>query len=103
MNHWEKLSKKYPAIEKDVAGSLGDAHSAPTPLSDMVNNPAHYQGAIECIDAIEASMTKEAFAGHCKACVIKYVWRYQQKGGVESLEKAEWYLSRLITTEKSRL
>ena len=67
------------------------------PESDPVNHPAHYtQGGIECIEAIEASMSKEAFAGYLKGNMLKYVWRYQHKGGVEDLRKAQWYLNRLI-------
>tara|TARA_R110000772_G_scaffold41809_2_gene97614 strand:- start:414 stop:794 length:381 start_codon:yes stop_codon:yes gene_type:complete len=67
-------------------------------MTDFVNHPPHYQGSIECIDAIEASMSAEAFKGALKANVIKYVWRYEGKGGVESLQKAQWYLNRLIVT-----
>ena len=67
-------------------------------MTDFVNHPPHYQGTIECIDAIEASMSAEAFKGSLKANVMKYVWRYETKGGVESLQKAQWYLNRLIST-----
>jgi hypothetical protein len=63
---------------------------------DKVNKPAHYQGSIECIDAIESAMTKEAFRGYLKGNIIKYVWRYDRKNGVEDLEKAQWYLNKLI-------
>jgi hypothetical protein len=59
-------------------------------------NPPHYQrGAVECIDAIRASMTDLEFRGFLKGNVIKYVWRYDQKGGAESLAKAMWYLELL--------
>jgi len=62
-------------------------------------NPAHYtSGSIECIDAIEASMEPRAFKGFLKGNIQKYVWRYETKGGVESLQKAQWYLNRLIVT-----
>ena len=71
-------------------------------MTDFVNHPPHYQGAIECIDAIEASMSAEAFKGSLKANVIKYVWRYETKGGVESLQKAQWYLNRLIVTIEAK-
>jgi hypothetical protein len=68
-------------------------------MHDPVNSPAHYaSGSIECIDAIEASMSPEAFKGFLKGNVQKYVWRYEAKGGVESLQKAQWYLNRLIAT-----
>ena len=62
-----------------------------------VNHPSHYtQGEIECIDAIKASMTHEEFIGYLKGNVIKYVWRYRQKGKPsEDLAKAQWYLTRL--------
>jgi|TARA_R100001377_G_scaffold18628_2_gene9635 hypothetical protein len=64
---------------------------------DMVNKPPHYnQGGIECIDAIEESMSKDAFAGYCKGNAIKYMWRYEYKNKVEDLKKAQWYLAKLI-------
>ena len=60
-------------------------------------NPAHYQkGGVECIEAIEASMSKEAFKGFLKGNSIKYIYRYENKNGAEDLKKAEWYLLRLI-------
>jgi hypothetical protein len=59
-------------------------------------NPTHYKGTIECIDAIESTMTKEAFRGYLKGNVLKYMWRYEKKNGVEDLQKADWYLKRLI-------
>lgn len=66
---------------------------------DNVNHPSHYtQGEIECIDAIEASMTHQAFLGYCKGNAMKYLWRYENKGGGESLEKARWYINRMIRT-----
>jgi hypothetical protein len=65
--------------------------------NDNVNSPPHYNnGDIECIDAIKASMTQSAFLGYCKGNVQKYMWRYEHKGGVESLKKAQWYLNKMI-------
>ena len=64
---------------------------------DPVNKPAHYnQGGIECINAIQASMTDDQFAAYCKGNVMKYLWRYEQKNQEQDLRKAEWYLQRLI-------
>jgi hypothetical protein len=73
-------------------------------VKDNVNHPSHYtQGAIECIDAI-AEATKGLFGieAVCTANIIKYVWRWKFKNGVEDLEKAEWYLKRLIKEAKSK-
>uniref|UniRef100_A0AAU7VHB8 DUF3310 domain-containing protein n=1 Tax=Escherichia phage vB_EcoS_P1338 TaxID=3161150 RepID=A0AAU7VHB8_9CAUD len=64
---------------------------------DMVNQPTHYtSGGIECLDAIRASMTEEAFKGFLKGNVLKYMWRYEKKfNPTEDLKKAQWYLKRL--------
>lgn len=69
---------------------------------DFVNNPPHYtSGPVECIEAIEASMPPAAFKGFLKGNVIKYVWRYENKNGAEDLEKAQWYLNRLLAACKA--
>lgn len=66
-------------------------------MNDPIN-PNHYKdGEIECIDAMEASMTPEAFAGYCKGNVQKYIWRYEKKDELIGLKKAQWYLNRLIS------
>lgn len=71
-------------------------------MNDPVNSPSHYaSGAIEAIEAIEASMSAEAFKGMLKGNIIKYVWRYEMKNGAQDLEKAQWYLERLIAMVKS--
>ena len=31
---------------------------------------------------------------------MKYLWRYRYKNGVQDLEKAQWYLTRLIEIKK---
>tara|TARA_R100001460_G_scaffold30628_3_gene60439 strand:- start:2533 stop:3039 length:507 start_codon:yes stop_codon:yes gene_type:complete len=64
---------------------------------DNVNHPSHYNdGGLECIEAIEAQLTPEEYRGYLKGNVAKYVWREKHKGGIESLKKAQWYLTRLI-------
>ena len=65
---------------------------------DKVNKPAHYEGSIECIEAIKSSMSNEAFKGYLKGNIEKYIWRFDRKNGKEDLLKAEWYLKKLIET-----
>tara|TARA_Y100000385_G_scaffold261403_1_gene292144 strand:+ start:2001 stop:2360 length:360 start_codon:yes stop_codon:yes gene_type:complete len=64
---------------------------------DVVNNPPHYNfGSIECIEAIEESMSSVAFKGYLKGNAMKYLWRYDYKGKqVQDLNKAQWYLNKL--------
>ena len=65
-------------------------------MTDNIN-PDHYKDSeIECIDAIESSMSKESYKGYLKGSIIKYIWRYENKNGVEDLKKARWFLARLI-------
>ena len=63
---------------------------------DMVNNPPHYNKAgIETIDAIKA-MTDKGYEYYLQGNIMKYLWRYRYKNGVEDLKKAQWYLNELI-------
>ena len=72
------------------------------PDIDLVNSPAHYvSGGIQCIDAIKASMSKLEYEGFLKGNLIKYTWRYRDKGGVQDLRKANWYLDRLIKSHET--
>ncbi len=64
---------------------------------DVVNHPPHYtQGGIECIEAIESALTPEERRGYYKGNIIKYIWRERNKNGDQDLQKAEWYLKRLL-------
>jgi hypothetical protein len=67
-------------------------------MSDRVEHPEHYtKGKIECIDAIEAATAGLiGIEAVCIAQVIKYVWRWKWKNGIEDLKKARWYLDKLM-------
>ena len=66
-------------------------------MTDAIN-PTHYtRGAVECIDAIEAAtVDKRGIEAACTANIIKYLWRYEAKNGIEDVKKARWYLERLL-------
>lgn len=68
-------------------------------MPDNINHPAHYtSGDIECIDAIESALESHVnpINAWLTGQVIKYIWRWPKKGGIEDLKKAEFYLKRLI-------
>jgi len=70
--------------------------------SDMVNHPPHYnESSIECIDAIKAA-TGDGYKYYIQGNLIKYMWRYENKNGIEDLEKAQWYLTSLIEWLRAR-
>ncbi len=64
---------------------------------DAVNSPSHYNtSGIECLDAIQAA-TGDGYQYYLQGNIIKYLWRYRYKGKpVEDLQKARFYLGRLI-------
>ena len=65
---------------------------------EEIYRPKHYNcGTIECIEAIEESMSSHAFKGYLKGNCMKYLWRYDYKGNqVQDLGKCKWYLNKLI-------
>ena len=108
---WDRLRKQYPPVEAPkraidetlmkVYLDMAEAEMNPfddDEEQDVVNNPDHYYtGNIECIDAIEESMSSVAFKGYLKGNCMKYLWRYDYKGKqVEDLQKAQWYLAKLL-------
>lgn len=66
--------------------------------NDSINHPEYYTfSGIECIDAIaSATQGLSGMDAVCTGQVIKYIWRWKRKNGVEDLEKAQWYLDKLI-------
>jgi len=97
---WDRLRKEMPAIEKvpKIDTAMKAYHDiANSEREDVVNKPKHYNtGNIECIEAIEESMSSVAFKGYLKGNCMKYLWRYDYKGKqVEDLNKAKWYLNKL--------
>ena len=93
--------EKEMKLKKAYADTYGQHYDLRTPdMDEMVERPPHYNyGNIECIEAIEESMTPEAFKGYLKGNALKYLWRYERKGNaLQDAKKAQWYISRLIST-----
>lgn len=64
---------------------------------DVVNHPSHYEGKVECIEAIESAVKGlEGIEAADTANAIKYLWRWKKKNGVEDLKKAIWYIKDLL-------
>ena len=73
---------------------------------DLVNHPKHYKSKVglEAIDVIEAfTEDLEGIEAVCTANVIKYICRWKRKNGLQDLEKAEWYLKKLIKKVKGEM
>lgn len=67
---------------------------------DLVERPAHYQGDIECIDAIKAQLSDEEWRGYLRGQVAKYNWRLGRKDALEQdARKLRWYVSWLCSVD----
>ena len=105
-NKWsdDKLAIAYDHIYKNSEARLDGGHlkneevKMDENVPDMVNHPQHYtQGGIECIDALKAATVgKRGIEAVCVANVIKYLWRYEEKNGIEDVRKAKFYIERLL-------
>ena len=100
----DKLAIAYDHVYKNSEARLDGDHlkneevEMDENIPDMVNHLQHYtQGDIECIDALKAATVgKRGIEAVCVANVIKYLWRYEEKNGVEDVRKAKWYIERLL-------
>lgn len=67
---------------------------------DLVERPAHYQGDIECIDAIKAQLSDEEWRGYLRGQVAKYNWRLGRKDALDQdARKLRWYASWLCSVD----
>ena len=101
----DKLAIAYDHVYKNSEARLDGSHLKDAELNiepenkpDMVSHPQHYtQGGIECIDALKAATVgKRGIEAVCVANVIKYLWRYEEKNGIEDIRKAKFYIERLL-------
>lgn len=68
--------------------------------NDMQIGGDHYQSkAVQPWDAMQAWMTDDQFKGFLWGNVIKYIARWQDKGGIEDLRKARHYMDKLIEVQ----
>ena len=95
-DYWEEIfSRAYKGEFDQPWVEPASTEDAP----DMVNHPPHYtKGGIECIEAIAAAIAEDTdpISIYLKGTAIKYLWRYQHKGGTQDLHKAAWHIEQLI-------
>ena len=66
-------------------------------------DPNYYQqNGQDLIDHLSEIFNADMFIGFMTGNIFKYLTRWQQKNGVEDLEKAQVYLNRLIEFEKQQ-
>ena len=103
---WEQVENPNLATDKEIEQVINKEYEKDSPINkdkqDMIN-PSHYKkGGIEAIEYMKAKSTPEEFKGHLRLTALKYLSRYGQKDNeLQELEKAKWYLDRLIQELKN--
>lgn len=63
---------------------------------DEVNHPARYaKDSVECIDAMRYLFGNKAVVNFCLCNIFKYLWRRNDKGGQQDVDKAIWYFDEM--------
>lgn len=101
LNNDEKFIKNglQAAIDSCCVTGSGTLEGQPKEDSKFneITKSAHYNiGNYEVIDVLNDWLSKEELKGFHRGNVLKYVARYQLKGGVKDLNKAKYYLEKLI-------
>lgn len=103
---WVQVENPNLATDKEIEQVINEEYKKDSSINkdkqDMIN-PSHYKkGGIEAIDYMKAKSTPEEFKGHLRLTALKYLSRYGQKDNeLQELEKAKWYLDRLIQELKN--
>lgn len=81
----------------DLTEMASNVAALKTLARDYQRGGNHYTDKkIQPWDAMEEWLTEEQFKGFLTGNVIKYIARFQDKGGVLDLQKCKHYLDKLI-------
>lgn len=73
-------------------------------INELAVKPSHYhKEGLECIQVIKAITSDHSGEeGFKMGNIIKYLWRWKQKNGIEDLKKAREYLNQMIEKEENK-
>lgn len=87
------------SLQKDYK-SLYELEDKPDELlesQDIINSPSHYKtGKYECIKVMIETQGVEAVRDFCICNAFKYIYRHENKNGIEDVKKAIWYLNKYV-------
>ena len=111
LDHLAELTRKYARnMEWEQWSAKLDAKDALEERMDIIgqngndglhyqnsDTPTHYNKDIQPWDYMESIMSEEAFTGFLQGNVIKYMSRFEDKGGRADLIKARHYINKLLS------
>lgn len=100
----KNIYEKCNICDKPVFWADKLIHASKHDLSKDNIKPTHYnKGKKDLIEMWYQTMTLEQFRGSMKSNIIKYTMRYENKNGLEDIDKAIEYLTRLKGYEEKTL
>ena len=88
------------AALRDKGVNFANSHSLfptfTTANATQVGGNHYASKAIQPWDAMQAWLSREAFIGYLHGNALKYMARWQDKGGIEDVKKARHYIDKLI-------
>lgn len=91
---------RWNAVNIQTAAALADSARLRRQAQEQVGGDHYRRLTPQPVELLKCWLTPEEFKGFLRGNVIKYLARYQYKGGVQDLEKAKQYLEWLIGEEK---
>ena len=95
INDWDRDIKALDKAIDLVVHHILDEEA----VEENIENPSHYQifDGLESVDVVRALQSKEEYMGWCEGNLLKYLFRWKKKNGLEDLKKARVYLNWLIS------
>jgi hypothetical protein len=88
------------AVDIQTAADLENLARLRRQVHEQVGGDHYRRLTPQPVELLKCWLTPEEFKGFLRGNIIKYLARYQYKGGVQDLEKAKQYLEWLIGEEK---
>lgn len=92
---WRELARFYTPFRRVIL-TEGEQEAEETPAPQVGGK--HY----ERLDPQPITVIERWQLGYHEGNVLKYLARWREKGGLEDLHKALWYLERLVAQEAAR-
>lgn len=96
--HLVRFKEGYKIIIRNILDEVNNELIRANNNSEQLTNPPRYatQSGKQLIELLRDDLlTKEEYIGFLKGNLYKYVFRYQSKGGLDDLKKAQYYLEEL--------
>lgn len=88
-----------PNFEDDYIPPIEYLGADKEQIKDPITPEHYHKNGFDVFKIMEVKFPRDQIIGFHRGNILKYIIRYQDKGGVEDLKKARRYLDKLIEVE----